>query len=175
LNGANSVILVTNDETGFITSDTPCVWFNPSLYKLPPFYRHPGLGQKDIEVTLPLTPRHLLTISHHRYPRYVTINSKAVDEFNRRTRFHCAEEFVSWKGETQPYWFDPGREPEDTWEKSEEGKRAVEERDRLLKELSSYPPDVDIRAGISRPLRSTHSTLLLQIGAAHTGNSYSAL
>src|SRR5207244_1156745 len=32
-------ISVTNNELGFITSDTPCVWFNPEWYKLPPFYR----------------------------------------------------------------------------------------------------------------------------------------
>ncbi len=130
------VTLVTNDEIGFITSDTPCVWFNPNLYKVPPFYRHPGLGQKDIEVTLPVTPQHLLVVSHHDYPEYINVNQKAVDEFNRRTRFHCTEEFISWKGETKPYWFDPGKEPEDTWEKSAEGKRAIEERDRVMDELS---------------------------------------
>src|ERR1700687_1604381 len=57
-------VLLTDDGLGFITSDRPCVWFNPSLYKLPPFYRSPGLGQKHVEVTLPLTPRHMLFISH---------------------------------------------------------------------------------------------------------------
>jgi len=36
----------------------------------------------------------------------------------------------------RPYWFDPGTEPEDTWEKSAEGKRAIEERDRVMDELS---------------------------------------
>ena len=48
-----------------------------------------------------------------------------VDEANRSTRFHSAEEFVSWKGETKPCWFERGQEPEDTWEKSEAGKRAL--------------------------------------------------
>jgi hypothetical protein len=80
-----------------------------NLYKFPPIYRSPGLAQKDIEVTLPLTPQHLVTISHHSYPQYVDITQNALDEFNRRTRFHCAEEFVSKTGETRPYWFDPGR------------------------------------------------------------------
>ncbi len=120
-------ILVTQDQLGFITSDNPCVWFNPKWYRLPPFYRSPGLAQEDIEVTLPLTPHHLLLISHRSYPLYLPVKQKTVDELNRRTRFFCTEEFVSWKGETRPYWFDPGKEPEDTWEKSEGGKRAMAE------------------------------------------------
>lgn len=125
-------ILVTNDELGFITSDNPCVLFNPKWYKLPPFFRSPGLAQTDIEITLPLTPQHVLLISHRTYPLYQRVGQRVVDELNRRSRFFCTEEFVSWKGETRPYWFDPGKEPEDTWEKSEEGNRALAERERMM-------------------------------------------
>ena len=114
-------ILVANDEIGFITSDTPCIWFNPNLYKFPPAFRSPGLGHKDIEVTLPLTPDHLLMISHRAYPAYVEVAQNVVDESNRQTRFHSAQEFVSRNGETRPYWFDLGKEPEGTWEESEAG------------------------------------------------------
>jgi hypothetical protein len=41
-------ILVANDEIGFLTSDTPCIWFNPNLYKFPPAFCSPGLGHKDM-------------------------------------------------------------------------------------------------------------------------------
>lgn len=122
-------IMVTTDELGFITSDAPCVWFNPQLYKLPPFYRSPGLAQRDIEVTLPLTPRHLLLISHRNNPLYIDVEQNAVDEGNRMRRFHCDKEFVSWKGETRPYWFEMGEEPEDSWEKSPEGKEALQRQE----------------------------------------------
>jgi hypothetical protein len=122
-------IMATDDNLGFITSDTPCVWFNPGWYKLPPLYRGPGLGQPEIEVTLPLTPQHLLRISHNpRFPLYQDVGQTAVDEVNRRTRFHCNEEFVSWKGETRLYWFDEGKKPDDCWENTEQGKRALAER-----------------------------------------------
>ncbi len=140
-------IMVSDDELGFITSDMPCVWFNPEAYKLPPFYRSPGLAQREIQVTLPLTPQHLMVISHHHeYPQYVNVKQGAVDEFNRITRFHCDKEFVSWKGETRPYWFDPGKEPDDSWEKSPEGKEALErqkeyERMQLEHEESPAKPD----------------------------------
>jgi len=122
-------IMVTDDELGFITSDTPCVWFNPQLYKLPPFFRSPGLAQPDIEVTLPLTPRHMLLISHRKYPPYIDVKQNAVDEGNRLLRFHCHKEFVSWKGETRPHWFEIGEEPDDSWERSPEGKRALEQQE----------------------------------------------
>ncbi len=112
-------ILVSDDEFGFITSDRPCLWFNPEAYKLPPFYRAPGLGERHIEVTLPLTPHHLLFISHTPCAEYIEIGQNMLDETNRLTRAYCDEEFVSWKGETRPKWFDLGKEPDDSWEKSQ--------------------------------------------------------
>jgi hypothetical protein len=122
-------VFVTDRELGFITSDSPCVWFNPKLHTYPPFYRSPGLGQQDIEVTLPLSPQHLLFISHRQSATfYLDIEERYVDEANRSTRFHCDEEFVSWKGETRPYWFERGQEPEDMWEKTEAGRKALEEQ-----------------------------------------------
>lgn len=134
-------VLVTDSEVGFITSDSPCVWFNPKLHTFPPFYRSPGLAQRDIEVTLPLSPQHLLFISHRRLPAfYLSIGDKHVDEANRLTRFHCDKEFVSWKGEARPYWFERGQEPEDTWEKSEAGKKALEEKERMVGGLEGCEP-----------------------------------
>lgn len=46
-------ILNTDDEVGFITSDDPCVWFDPEAYKRLPFYRSVGLGYRSVEVHCP--------------------------------------------------------------------------------------------------------------------------
>jgi Protein of unknown function (DUF4238) len=127
-------ILMTDDEMGFITSDNPCVWFNPSLHKMPPAYRSPGLGQLAIEVTLPLTPQHALFISHQRTPEYVEVDQALLDESNRLTRFACNEEFVSWKGQTRPSWFERGEEPSDTWEKVEEHRKALRDGSAKIEE-----------------------------------------
>jgi hypothetical protein len=100
-------IMVTDDELGFVTSDKPCLWFNPSLQHLRPQHRHlAGLGQKQIEVTMPLTPQHLLLISHEPFPLYISATRDAVDEANYLRILFCEKEFVSWKGETRPSWFD---------------------------------------------------------------------
>jgi hypothetical protein len=126
--GMEMSILVTNDPLGFITSDTPVLWFNPEAYKWPPFYRSPGLLQGDIEVSLPLTPQHILLIWHKKkFPFYMDVGQKVVDEANRQRRIQCSEEFVSWKGETRPYWFEILKMPADAWENTEEGKKALAE------------------------------------------------
>jgi hypothetical protein len=82
----NMSIVVADDEVGFITSDMPCIWHNSKLHTFPPFYRHPGLAQKDIEVCLPLTPQHMLLISHKNLDMYVYASSKVVQEVNRTMR-----------------------------------------------------------------------------------------
>lgn len=105
----------------------PCIWHNPKLHTFLPFYRSPGLAQKDTEVYLPLRPRHMLAISHHDFGMYVPANSKAVQELNRTMRFTCDEEFVSWKVLVDPFWFSEREMPEDVCEKTEEGKAAMTE------------------------------------------------
>lgn len=137
-------ILVTEDPAGFITSDVPCIWFNSKLHTLPPFYRSPGLAQRDIEVRLPLTPQHMLLISHQELEPYISVNPKMVQELNRTTRFSCYEEFISWKGEVDPFWFSEREMPDDAWEKTEQGKVAMaeaEEWEATLKGLQSGKPE----------------------------------
>jgi hypothetical protein len=131
-------IFVAHDDLGFITSDSPCVWFNPRAHTFPTFYRSPGLAQPDVEVTLPLTPNHLLFISQRKNLFYLDVGQDLVDEANRTTRAHTADEFVSWKGETRPYWFDLGTPPEDAWENTEAGKKAMRQSAEGEQELKEW-------------------------------------
>lgn len=134
-------VLVTASNVGFITSDNPCILYNPKLHTFPPAYRSPGLGQHDIEVTLPISPQHLLFISHNpRFSSYIKIGERFVDEFNRRTLFHCENEFVSATGEIKSCWFEIGPEPQDTWENSEEGRHMLQEVNRFRRAKSGKSP-----------------------------------
>jgi hypothetical protein len=58
----------------------------------------------------------LLISHHHEMKPYVHISAFATTELNRRTLMHCDEEFVSWKGESKPYWFEELAPPADAWE-----------------------------------------------------------
>jgi len=124
-------VLFTDDEIGFITSDTPCVLFDPTSYRRAPGLRSPGLADRNVELTLPLTPRHLLVIFHHRAPFYQRATPEILEGVNRKTRFDCAKEFISWNGEIKDSWFSPSVLPEDAWENTKEGKEGLARRERF--------------------------------------------
>jgi Protein of unknown function (DUF4238) len=50
-----SMLLRTDDDLGFITSDAPFVMYDPESHKSPPFLRSPGLLTKTVEIMLPIT------------------------------------------------------------------------------------------------------------------------
>lgn len=111
------LVLTTDDPQGFITSDSPCVWFDSEGYKRPPLYQGPGLIYPSIEITLPVSPSQMILLNRRGLTGYRRVPATAVDEMNRRTRFHCGEHFVTNTNATRPIWFDPGGEPEDSWRK----------------------------------------------------------
>jgi Protein of unknown function (DUF4238) len=118
-----TMILRTDDDLGFITSDAPFVLHNPKSHTLPPLYRSPGLLTKNVEIMLPLTPAHLL-LYRHGIPslRYVNATRSVVDEANRYQVWFAGKEIVSWKGQTRAEWFEMRDPPVDAWENTPEGK-----------------------------------------------------
>lgn len=115
-------IFTTNDNIGFITSDAPCVWFDPEAYKRPPMMRSPALMYKTTEIILPISPSETLCLNQHGINGYFEASDKLMDEFNTRVRF-CAEEyFIVNSNFKKDVWFDPGTDPEDSWEKVQERK-----------------------------------------------------
>lgn len=101
----NMAILCTDDQTGFITSDHPCSWFDPEAYRLPPLYRNPALGSKTIEVTMPISPRQCLYLNWQDFSGYQDASPALVDALNRRHRFHCKNQYVVRKNTVNPHWF----------------------------------------------------------------------
>ncbi len=103
--GMSMGIFVAPATDHFITSDSPTVWYNPEAYKWPPFWRSPGLAQEKVEVTMPLTPKYALYLSHNdKISGYRQLPARLVQEVNRRTRFHCDQWFISWRGEVRQEW-----------------------------------------------------------------------
>lgn len=102
-------IIGANISPGLITSDSPCVWFDPEGYKRPQFYRSVGLANKKVEVTLPVSPEQAILISwNKKYDGYIELNSEQfVDDLNNRTWFQCKEHFIVNKNIKKDIWFDP--------------------------------------------------------------------
>jgi len=82
------VILAVRDPVRFITSDTPCVWFDPASYEKPPPFGAGGLVSPTLEITLPLSPTQMLFFGRKLVVSntYLTVSDKtAVQSLNRRT------------------------------------------------------------------------------------------
>jgi hypothetical protein len=114
-------ILRTTAEPGFITSDVPCVWWDPEARNRPFPYDSVGLLFPTLEITLPISPEQMATITHAPIARGGSVYFELtgpyevlVDELNRRTRAHCDEHFVVARNETHPVWYDLGRRLEPT-------------------------------------------------------------
>lgn len=111
-------LLVLNSAgPAFITSDYPCVWFDPEGHKRPPLFDGPALMYDSIKISLPVSPRQLIVLHRRGITGYIDVPENSVDRYNRRTRFECSEYFVTNSNATKPIWFDPGVEPEDSWRK----------------------------------------------------------
>lgn len=116
------VILETDIRPGFITSDNPCVWSDPEAYKRPPFYRTPGLMYESIEITLPISPHQAILLNRKGINGYISVEDNAVDNLNKKTRFNAYKHFIVNSNYKKDIWFDPGTEPEDSWEKMKANK-----------------------------------------------------
>jgi hypothetical protein len=87
----------------FITSDDPCNLFNPDL-QWQRFYG-PGLAQKNVQVTLPLSPDIMLCMSWSNLRGYILWEKSRVQEANRMVVGHCYKYFVSHSPKPKRMWF----------------------------------------------------------------------
>jgi hypothetical protein len=93
-------IFETSDPLGFITSDAPCVWFDPSSRS-----HSPGLGSPTVEVSLPASPQQMLMLSWRPPGGYVMVPNDVLNTLNRRTRWRAREHFVVCQNQVKPEWF----------------------------------------------------------------------
>jgi Protein of unknown function (DUF4238) len=119
-------VIETKSSPGFITSDHPCCWFDPEAYKRAPFWRTPALGYPSIEITLPLSPQQTLWLTWGGLTGYIPVSDSMAEELNRRSRFYAHEFFIVNANVKKDVWFDPGVEPEDSWEKAHAAQSAFE-------------------------------------------------
>jgi hypothetical protein len=91
----NVAILRVPDGLFLITSDRPVCWWDPAD---PPPSRTPlGLGRRTIEITVPLTPRLCILITHRPGPGpdYGAISLEGANAINMRTLTRANDVFIS--------------------------------------------------------------------------------
>jgi hypothetical protein len=102
----NLTIIETNSTPGFITSDAPCVWFDPFAQLMPWPYDGHGLGSSSIEIMMPLSPQQAALLTWHIESGYRTIDDATVTEVNRSVHAHCYRSFVVSRQATNAGWLE---------------------------------------------------------------------
>ncbi|MEH6997321.1 MAG: DUF4238 domain-containing protein [Limnobacter sp.] len=115
--GMHKTVLYTTDPLGFITTDAPSTWCDPTAYRRHPFERAVGLGNPAIEITLPISPAQCLLFTHHPVgPLYAEIGLDRVDALNHRHAVHAPTTVITQSKETRDLWFQVIEPPADSWE-----------------------------------------------------------
>jgi hypothetical protein len=96
----NLAIFTTEDDIGFVTSDHPCVWFDPEGGRWPP-----RLRSRTIEVFMPVSPSSLAVLCWEAFPSYRNTRLPEVDEANRFQQISCEEHFIVRRNATKSIWF----------------------------------------------------------------------
>ncbi len=100
----NLAFLCANKRGPFITSDAPCFLFNSHL-QWQRFYG-PGLGQKYVEVRMPLSPEISVSFSWANNLRgYLGIDKDLIHEHNRMVFGYSHEYFIANSPKIKRRWF----------------------------------------------------------------------
>jgi hypothetical protein len=103
-------ILETSSNPGFITSDDPCVWFDPQLPNYPNLAGR-ALISPTIEVHLPISPSQCIFLNRRGESGYINLSKlgsirdiKSVTEINWRTRAKSNQYFIVNKKTIHAKW-----------------------------------------------------------------------
>ncbi|ASU38529.1 hypothetical protein hmeg3_09620 [Herbaspirillum sp. meg3] len=115
--GMHKTVLCACDPLGFLTTDAPATWCDPTAYRRHPFERAVGLKNPDIEITLPISPEQCLLFTHRPIgPLYSDVSSDWVDTVNHRHVAFAPTTVVARSKETRALWFEASEPSADSWE-----------------------------------------------------------
>jgi hypothetical protein len=93
-------IFTTEDDVGFITSNHPCVWYDPNGGRRPATLR-----ASTIEVTMPVSPNSLALLCWEDVLNYKNLTSLEIHGANALRQRACDEYFVVRRNATKSVWF----------------------------------------------------------------------
>lgn len=102
----NVAVLNTEAPMGFISSDRPVVWWDPTKSKDRSMFGL-GLGDPNIEITFPISPRQCLLFTRRQGSSdYVDIGDEATEAVNLRTLAHCDQYWISDRSGLTVQWLE---------------------------------------------------------------------
>jgi hypothetical protein len=108
LSRMNITILETTREEGFVTSDNPALWLDPSITMPNKPISFFGLGSPLLDIFFPISPNFLVELSWSQPDSYVPIDSQTqmIEEINKMTVMNSEEFVVMNHNSPNPYWFE---------------------------------------------------------------------
>lgn len=103
----NLTIIETSRKPGFITSDNPVLWIDPSIL----LSNHPltffGLGSPTLEILMPISPYQMMIFSWTERENYILDNSepRMVDEINKMIVGFSEEDVIMHHNKPNLSWF----------------------------------------------------------------------
>lgn len=103
-------IMVTSRATGFITSDNPVLWLDPSIWLANKPLSFFGLESPYLEIILPLSPNFLAQLTWNDPEQYLFVDSQPeiVNEINKLMVYFSDEYVILNHDKPNQYWFEVG-------------------------------------------------------------------
>jgi hypothetical protein len=107
----NLSIMETSLEPGFITSDNPVIWLDPSLFIPGMPVTFFGLGSPLLAILLPVTPSLVVTLDRTHTEAYVgfepdpAAEREIVDSFNKMMVANASESVILNHNKPDASWF----------------------------------------------------------------------
>ncbi len=108
----NCAIYETESEPGFITSDNPCFWFDPAIYDPNKPLTYFGIGSPTLNILLPISPRHLVSLEMKGADGYIDLHFRSddevdfIDSLNYLIASSCDKYIVVNRKTFKDRWFD---------------------------------------------------------------------
>ena len=101
----NLTILEISDENGFITSDNPVLWLDPSIMRKDYPISFFGFRSPTLDIFFPISPHFLVELTWTQPENYVSVTPQMVDEINGMIVMFSEEFVVMNHNSPKAYWF----------------------------------------------------------------------
>lgn len=107
LNTLKLSIYHTANISGFITSDNPCLWLDPTLFETDAPITFFGIGSPSLNIIMPISPQRVVILSKEWPEGYFSVENmpEFIDDINAMMVSFCEEAIINNSRDMNEYWF----------------------------------------------------------------------
>jgi hypothetical protein len=107
----NCAIYETELNPGLLTSDNPCIWFDPSIYNPNIHMTFFGIGSPTLNILFPISPKQFISLERNGPDGYIDLHVNPetevgiIDSMNRLIALNCDDFIVVNQNTFDEKWF----------------------------------------------------------------------